>query len=265
MKRLIALVAALGLLVLAAPAGAQDEARIHLLHGIPGVDVDVEAGGEVVFENYSFGEMQDLSALAGETLTGVAVKITGTDDVVIDAGDLTLPSSGNYTIIPHLDEQGTPIITVYENDTAALAAGQGRLVVRHTAAAPAVDVRAGGEVVFPNLANAGEASADLPAGSVSADVVPAGADEPVVIGPADLPVSEGSALIVYAVGSLDEDSLTVLTESISGLGSSPTAVSTGNSPIDDDRAVSLGVSLLVAAAGVLALGALGLGLRKARR
>ena len=104
----------------------------------------------------------------------------------------TLPASGNVTAIAHLDAAGTPTLTVFTNDTSALPAGQGRLVVRHTAAAPAVDVRASGAVAFANLSNPNEATADLPAGTISADVVPAGATEPVVIGPADLPITEGA-------------------------------------------------------------------------
>ena len=105
-------------------------------------------------------------------------------------------------MIAHLDAEGTPTLAVFENDTSAIEAGNGRLVVRHTAAAPAVDVKANGAVAFSNLANPNEAAADLPAGTISAEVVPTGADEPVVIGPADLPVTEGASLIVYAVGSL---------------------------------------------------------------
>jgi len=229
----IAVLAAAALVVLATPSAAQESARIHLIHGIPDTPVDVVAGGEVVFSDFQFGDTQDLSALAGQTLTGLTVNAAGTETVAIDAGDTALPASGNHTIIAHLDAEGTPTLAVFENDTSAIAAGQGRLTVRHTAAAPAVDVLADGQAAFTNLANPNEASADLPVGTVSASVVPTGASEPVVIGPADLSVTDGSSLIVYAVGSLDGDSLTVLTETIDGLGTAPTAVNTGNSPVRD--------------------------------
>jgi hypothetical protein len=45
-----------------------------------------------------------------------------------------------------------------------LGAGQNWLVVRHTAAAPAVDVRAGGKPVFKGLTNPEEAKADAAQG-----------------------------------------------------------------------------------------------------
>ena len=238
----------------AMPASAQDDARIHLIHGIPGVDVDVEAGGANVFEGFSFRDTQDLSALAGETLVGLKVKAAGTDTVAIDAGDVALPASGNYTVIAHLGADGTPTLGVFENDTSAIEAGNGRLIVRHTAAAPAVDVKANGEVAFSNLANGGEAKADLPAGTISAEVVPTGADEPVVIGPADLPINDGEALIVFAVGSLEDGNVDVITESITGLGSAPSAVPTGDSPVEAaGSGLPVGLTLMVL--GGLALGA----------
>lgn len=254
MKRTMTLLVALVVAGLAAlPAFAQEsEARIHLIHGIPGVDVDVWAGGEPVFEGFAFGDTQDLSALAGSTLEGLEVRVAGTEDVAIDGGDLSLPDSDNYTAIAHLGEDGTPTLTVFENDTSTVAAGEGRLTVRHTAAAPAVDVLAGEDPAFTDLANPEEASADLPAGTVAASVVPTGETEPVVIGPADLDVAEGASLIVYAVGSLDDESLTVLTESITGLGSAPEAVPTGNSPVGIDPLV------VAAGAGIVALGAIAL-------
>ena len=239
--------AALMVAALAAPAAAQEEARIHLIHGIPDTPVDVVVGGEVAFADFQFGDTQDLSSLAGETLTGLQVVVAGTDTVAIDAGDTALPASGNYSIVAHLDAEGTPTLAVFENDTSAIAAGEGRLTVRHVAAAPAVDVLANGSVAFSDLTNPNGASADLPAGTVTAEVVPAGASEPVVIGPADLPIEEGSSLIVYAVGSLDAGTLTVLTESITGLGSAPSAINTGNSPVSDGAPM-----WLVAIAGVLA-------------
>jgi len=247
-KLLTALMAiALASIAFAIPASAQS-ARIHLLHGIPDTDVDVEVGGSNVFEGFSFGDTQDLSGFAGATLEDLKVKVAGTDTVAIDAGDTALPSSGNFTIIAHLDASGTPSLAVFENDTSSIDAGSGRLVVRHAAAAPSVDILANGDVAFSNVPNGAGGGADLPAGTISASVVPAGATEPVVIGPADLPITEGSSLIVYAVGSLDAGSLTVLTESISGLGSAPTAVNTGNSPVDTAQA---GINFaLVAVIGV---------------
>ncbi|MDH4279669.1 MAG: DUF4397 domain-containing protein [Acidimicrobiia bacterium] len=245
-----ALAVVLSLLMFAMPSSAQsDGARVHLIHGIPGVDVDVYVDGAAVFEGFSFSDTQDLSSFAGQTLTAVQVKAAGADDVLIDAGDLAVPASGNYTVFAHLDADGNPAIAVFENDVSTIEAGNGRLVVRHAAAAPAVDVKANGEVAFSNLANGAEASADLPAGTISAEVVPTGADEPVVIGPADLPITEGASLIVYATGSLD-DGLEVITESITDLGPTPTAVNTGDSPVDQGLPIGLA---LAAVAGAVAL------------
>lgn len=236
----IALAATLGLMLavlgFASPASAQD-VRIHLIHGIPDTDVDVAAGGENVFEGFSFGDTQDLSSLAGATLEGLEVKLAGTETVAIDAGDVTLPSNGNTTIIAHLDAGGSPTISVFSNDTSTIDAGQGRLVIRHTAAAPEVDIKANGDVAFTAVANGAEGAADLPVGTISAEVVPAGVDEPVVIGPADLAINEGESLIVYAVGSLDDATLTVVSETISGLHGTPTAVNTGTSPVEGNGAL----------------------------
>ena len=83
-------------------------------------------------------------------------------------------------------------------------------------------------------------------------MVPAGASEPVVIGPADLAIADGTSLIVYAVGSLEGDTLGVLTETITGLGSNPSRVDTGNSPIDDGS--NTGLWIAIAAAVGLATG-----------
>ena len=257
MRRALQLVAAMAMaitlpLILMAPANAQDdEARIHLIHGIPDVDVDVEAGGENVFEGFSFGDTQDLSALAGNTLEGLKVKAAGTDTVAIDAGDVDLPASGNYTVIAHLDAEGTPALAVFENDISTIDAGNGRLTVRHAAAAPEVDILADGNAAFSGVANGAGGTVDLPAGTISASVVPAGETEPVVIGPADLTIAEGQHLLVYAVGSLEGESLTVLTETIDGLHSNPDRIDTGNT-LPTETGVALST---VAALAILALGA----------
>lgn len=252
-KLLFGALAVLLALAVTTPASAQDGARIHLIHGIPDVDVDVEVDGEAVISGFSFSDTQDLSDFAGQTLANVQVKVAGTDDVAIDAGDLELPAEGNITAIAHLDADGNPTLSVFSNDVSTLDAGQGRLVVRHTAAAPAVDVLAGGEAVFSGVENGDEGAADLPAGTVSASVVPAGETEPVVIGPADLPVTEGSSLIVYAIGSLDAETIDVLTESIDGLDGAPSEVPTGNSPVESSTPLGALVGAVLLGAVVASL------------
>ena len=255
LRTITAILAALSItLLVVGPASAQDDARIHLIHGIPDVDVDVEAGGENVFEGFSFGDTQDLSALAGSTLEGLKVKAAGTDTVAIDAGDVALPASGNYTVIAHLDASGTPTLGVFENDVSTIDAGQGRLTVRHTAAAPEVDILAGDSPVFSGVANGAGGTVDLDAATVSASVVPAGETEPVVIGPADLTIAEGQHLIVYAVGSLDDDSLTVLTETIDGLHSNPDRIDTGNSLPETGAGLTASTLALIAGGTLLLAG-----------
>ena len=233
-------------------AHAQSAVSVTLMHGIPGATVDVVVDGAVVVPGFEPGTMQDISSFAGETLVNVEVRVAGTEDVVIGPIDeLAVPSSGNWTVVAHLDADGTPTLTPFENDTSAVAAGQGRLTVRHTAAAPAVDiVLADGSRPFTNLSNPNEAAADLAAGQIAgAQIAPTGGDPIADVPTVDL--AAGSNLIVYAVGGLDDGTFTFYTQEITGLGGTPTAVNTGDA-LDDANSTGLNMVLLVAA-GVLAL------------
>jgi hypothetical protein len=115
---------------------------------------------------------------------------------------------------------------------ARVPAGEGRVTVRHTAAAPAVDVRAGGAVIVPGLTNPNEASLTVPAGTVSADVTVAGTAT-VAIGPADLTVQEGATTIVHAWGSADAG-YELAVQTISGAHSAPSGVPGGTGGQADD-------------------------------
>ena len=256
-KRIITLFAtAVMLMAFAIPASAQSSARIHLIHGIPGAVVDVYVADEPVFENFEYSQTQDLSGLAGAELVDLQVRLSSDGTVVVDAGNITLPAEGNFTIIAQYDEAGTPGLGVFQNDVSSIAAGEGRLTVRHAAAAPAVNVRAGEpkDVVFPNvtntLSNAGEGTGDLPAGTYNVDVVVAADDSVVAFGPADIAVADGESLIVYATGQASDGlPLPILTETITGLGETPEGVPTGNSPVDS----GLPIVPLLAAAAIAAL------------
>lgn len=257
--------ALLGLFTGAAPASAADNGTVYVVHGIPGVPVDVYVN-----------KAKTLTSFAPSTVAGPLSLPAGSYDITIfKAGDpatgtpvisatVTLPAGANASLVAHLDASGKPVLTTFVNDLSAAAAGKGRLIVRHTAAAPAVDVLAGGTPVFRGLVNGKAAQADLAASTVSASVVAAGTTSPALIGPANVPVVAGMATVVYAVGApasgSTASSLGVVTQQIP-LAGSAMSVQAGSSGLLDQSgglptwAVGLlgaaGLGLCVAGAGVV--------------
>lgn len=241
-------------LALAPAAQAAEDAQVSVLHAVPGVTVDVYANGKALVTDFKPGTLTDPMAVpAGDYDLKVVAAGDGADGkALIEADGVGVPAGANITVVAHLSASGKPVLTPYVNDTSAIAAGQARLTVRHDAAAPAVDVRAGGKPVFTDLTNPKEASADLPAGTVSADVVLAGTKK-VVIGPADLDLAEGVHTIVYAWGSADDGNLELAVQTISGMHSAPSGVpgGTGGQAADGtDGSVPTG--WLVLAGGLIA-------------
>ena len=204
---LAAAVAAASLFAIGVPAGAQDPtASVVVVHGIPDTPVDVYVDDALTLEDFAPGTVTDALDLPGGTYV-VDLRAPDADpasDPLLSA-EATVEGGGSYSIVAHLSEAGAPTITPFVNDTTPTMAGEGGLVVRHTAAAPAVDVYAGDAKVISSLENPDSAGPlYVAAGTVSASVTAAGATDP-VIGPADVPVDEGKVTIVYAIGSLAGD------------------------------------------------------------
>lgn len=215
----------------AAPASAADPAQLSVLHGVPGLTVDVWVNGERTLDDFTPGTLAGPLELPAGTYS-VAITAADAADAstpAIGPVDLPLEAGRSYTAAAHLDASGNPTATLFTNDTSATAAGEGRLTVRHIAAAPAVDVLAGGTAVVNGLTNPKEAVLDLPAGTVSASVVAAGTTTPALLGPADVPVAEGTNTIVYAWGSATASpaTLALATQTVTGLHSSPSGVDAG--------------------------------------
>lgn len=259
MRRLIAATAAGSLAVAAAlfgalPASAADTGTVYVVHGIPNTPVDVYVNGALTLDNFK-----------PETVAGPLDLPAGKYDVVIAAPDskdaskpiletsATVDAGTSYTLVAHLDADGKPTVTPYVNDTSTISAGNTRLVVRHDAAAPAVDVRAGGAVVLSNVTNPQEGVLNIPAGSVKADVVLAGTDK-VAIGPATLDLAEGSATFVHAIGSAKDGTLGLVSFTIAGLHSSPNGVPAGSGPADSPAATVALVVLLTLGMTVAVVG-----------
>jgi len=263
MRRSIAAAGTAGLVALiAAPMSAANategagDATVSVLHGVPGLTVDVYANGEELIPDFEPGTLTDpLSLPAGTYDLQVFADGDTPDsaDPAIEANGVQVPAGANATVVAHLDADGNPTLTPFVNDTSATAPGESRLTVRHTAAAPAVDVRADGEVLFPGLTNPNEESGDVPAGTYSADVVLAGTED-VALGPADLDLAEGTSTIVYAWGSAEDGNLDLAVQTIDGLHSAPAGVPGGEAGLAPESngipawALGLGLTSVLALA-----------------
>ncbi|WP_055693455.1 DUF4397 domain-containing protein [Streptomyces prasinopilosus] len=251
-------------IAVAAPASAEARAQedgkasVTVFHGVPGLTVDLYANGNELLPDFEPGTLTEPQSLDPGTYDiEVFADGEGPDGDPAIQESVEIPAGANATLAAHLDAQGTPVLTAFVNDTSKVPAGQSRLTVRHVAAAPAVDVRAGGEPIVEGLTNPNEKSLEVPAGAVSADVVLAGTDT-VVIGPADLDLAEGVGTIVYAWGSAEDENLALKTQTISGMDSAPRGADAGESgamAADNESAtvwLAWGTAGAVAVAGLLA-------------
>ncbi len=215
-------VLAAAFLLFAAPAFALDE-NVTIAHGIPGGDLDLrddlpvdicDLDGNAVLSAVPFG------ASAAVTLP------PGSYDLEIRVADTANPCQGalavpvsfslslaeNVVILAHLSEQGTPTFSKFVNDLQPLAADRGRVVVRHAAAAPPVDVLLRGKSTrfIRDLRNPDQSvSTAVKAGNYTATIFSA-AGEDRVLGPATITVTAGQGLFIHAVGSLRTGSFTVI-------------------------------------------------------
>ena len=246
-----------GLLALAVAPGAAlaADAQVRVVHGIPGLPVDVYVDGERTLDDFQPGTVAGPLALpAGDYQIDITAADAEDASEPALSGTASVPDGGTVSLVAHLSEGGEPTLTPFVDDVSELDAGQARLAVRHTAAAPAVDVLAGGEAVVSGLTNPDEEVLELPAGTVSAAVAAAGTTDP-LIGPADLPLEAGVLTNVYAIGSLDDGTLDLVVSAVPAGHSAPSGVPAGTEGLaaaDGSSSVLLigaGLGLVAAAAG----------------
>jgi len=228
LKTPAALALALALLI-AIPASATD---LSVVHGIPGSDlglpedlpVDISLNGGCTLTNVPFGTVSAPLAV-DPGLYVVEIRLAdgncGGDLAIVTTVALQLAESS--TVIAHLTDSLTITATKFVNDLRP-AAGLGRVTVRHTADAPAVDVfvktpESSAARLFSAIANGDEAKADVAAddynvGLTLPGVHPDSLDDLIFsLGGPNLPVGADANTIVYAVGSVFTGSFTVLVQS----------------------------------------------------
>jgi hypothetical protein len=245
-----------GALLLTAPAAqAANDAKLSVLHGVPGLTVDVWVNGQLQLNDFKPGSLAgplDLPAGTYSVAITDSTATSATDKVAIGPVDLPLAAGMNYTAVAFLGTDGKPTAKLFTNDIAPTAAGQGRVTVRHVANAPEVTVTADG-AALGNVANPDEIKADVPAKTYAVAVTPTSGGAAVFS--TNLPVKEGVNTIVYAWGDITASPSTfaVATQEITGLHSAPAGVPAGEAGLAND-----GTGLPAWAIGLMAAAALGL-------
>lgn len=195
------------------------KAVVSVLHAIPagkGADiVDVYAGTTLLVDDLTPGELTRLVVPAGTYDLGVYANGQGPGNgtAVLSAPGTVVPGGANATVTANLDAAGAPALNVFVNDTSPLKQREGRVIVRHIAAAPAVDVRVNGQVVVEDLVNPNQASLEVRSRKYTADVVLANTST-VAIGPATIRVTPNRVTIVYAWGSAADGTLQLAVQSV---------------------------------------------------
>jgi len=201
-----------GLLGIAGPANAAGTAKVNVVHGIPGVTVDVCVDGSKAIPDFHPGDVVKGVALPAASHT---FKIVAQGDpcssTAILAVTTPLEAGKNYTAIAALNAKGTPKLLLFSNNVNPTKPGNARLTVRHTADAPAVNVWANGaKLVGGNDFTFGDsATLQTPKGIYAAWVSLPGAFAPVIC-PAVLQLKAGVAYQVYAWGNGSGYNLAVL-------------------------------------------------------
>lgn len=247
----------------AAPVAAQEKGTVYVVHGVPGLTVDVYVNGKATLTSFKPESVAGpLSLPAGSYKIDIRKAGAAATAAPAISKSVDLPAGANVSLVAHLDANGAPTLTPFVNPVdGSLAATKARLVARHTAAAPAVDVLAGGQPVFKNLVSGKQAQADLAPGTVSAAVALAGTSTP-VLGPTNLTLAAGKVTIVYAIGSAPDKTMGLVTQTIPG--SLPTGAQAGSGGLAADRS-NLTPAFALLASGVLLLTGAGVVATRARR
>jgi hypothetical protein len=212
----------------AAPAGAQAQTgTVTIVHAFRGLVADVYLDGKLALEGFQPERTTDaLQIPAGDHKVEVREAKADPNSTPAVQGTLPVEAGANISAVVHMAEDAKPTMTVFDNDVSRVAPGSARLVVRHAAAAPAVNVTVDGQSLATNLANPNQSSGrELSAASheVAVDAAGGGA----VVAPNVLTLADGTAQFLYLIGSTQDNSVTWLSQTVSGLVTAPAGVSTG--------------------------------------
>ena len=222
-KHAIAITAA-GLLA-SASAGA---ANLTVVHGIAGDDlgvdpalpVDVSVNGTCLLTAFEFGGIAgpvEVDAGGYDVEIRLADSENPCQGALALSQSVTLALGENASAVAHYTTEGSISLSKFTNDVRSTADGQTRVIVRHLADAPNVDVvyEAGGQIVaeIEDLAFEQQGKRDVDAGVYQVSVKVAGTDI-TALGPYEVGTSPSVVNLGYVVGSVGGGTLISLFHTI---------------------------------------------------
>ncbi|HEX2908937.1 MAG TPA: DUF4397 domain-containing protein [Phototrophicaceae bacterium] len=216
MRKLISFVVLGLLLAVVGNVSAQGTATAYIVHGIPGLVVDIYVNGKLTLKNFAPDTIAGpLTGPANRSAEVVIVPAGGNPNTPALAATVSFPPGSNVAIVAHLDASGQPTLSIFENNLSTTSGT--RLIVRHTAAAPAVDALffpgTASELRVGPLANGQQYGAELAPGSYTGVLVPTGTAT-AVYGPLTANLQAGKVYIVYAIGSLSGGTFKTLVQEV---------------------------------------------------
>jgi hypothetical protein len=260
--RMLAVLTAGALLTLPATSALADEhtadcdAEVVVVHGVPGLTVDIQVNGETAIEGFEFGDVvqttlppDNYSITANDPDTGEELLLLGIEGA--------LQAGWSYTVAAYLslspDLDANPTLLAWINETDATG-----IQPFHLADFGAVAIVADGAIALDDVENGNTARIDVPGGTTvpGVGIAPAGSTE-VAIDLGDVTVPDDGVVLAYAIGPDEGEELptvvTAETDGLRGCPEAPTEVDSGTGGLAADR-LPLGVAALMAL-GALVLAA----------
>ena len=185
--------AALAVIPATTAMAAGHAAEIVVVHGVPGLEVDILVDGDAVLEGVNYTDVA-VTELPGGDYT-VSVNAAGTDDEVLSL-TASVTDGASYTIAAHLDADGNPVLQAFVNDNS-----QSGIQPFHLAAFPAVDILSGDTAVLEGVTNGQTALIPVDGGTtVEAVGIGAAGTGEAAIELGDITVPEGTVILAYAIG-----------------------------------------------------------------
>lgn len=209
--------------------------EVIIVHGIPGADlsqpgdlrVDISVDGACAIRQLAYrGIVGPLHVAAGTRNIAVHYPATGncTSAPVIGPAAVPFYTGETSTVIAHLGSDGRPTASKFVNDLRTTTAGRARVLIHHTANAPAVDAyltRAFGNPLSTVSLTTGlvageQAVAPVPGDTQQLALTAAGSTA-AALGPVGVSLSPNRAYLLYVVGSLTNRTLDVIVKDVSEL------------------------------------------------